>query len=472
MVMRFEDGSLSSSALVETLLERVTVIDDPGGGIGLRSIAALADDARSVAGVRDAERRRGEVRGPLHGVPVVVKDNIEVTGLPGAAGSTALLGRPATDAPLVRRLREAGAVVLGSTNLSAWANIRSPRSTSGWSATGGLVGNPWSLDRSAGGSSSGSGAAVAAGLAPLAVGTETDSSIVCPASLNGVVGLKPTVGVVPTQGVVPISASQDSPGPLGRSVADVARLFTVLSDQDPVAPGERAPRFVHAMNWRARHHPTDQLVDRFVDRLAGRAGPVDRREVATPGPEVLDDEFTVLLAELVDDLDAYLAGRPGDGVRSLADVVAHEDAHADIELPWFGHELFVQALATGGRAGDAYAEARGRNLDWAVSTCLAPALDSGDVLIAPAYGPAWKSDLVVGGHASAVSSWLTTPAAIAGWPIMSVPVGLVHGLPVGLALVARPGEEWTLLAAAALVEAVVADTDPLPRPQWRRPRRG
>jgi len=472
LVDRFAAGTLTSAALVDTLLSRIAAIDDPSGDVGLQAMAALAGDARAVAVERDAERDRGAVRGPLHGVPVAVKDNIEATGLPGTAGSTALLGRPARDAPLVTRLRDAGAIVLGSTNLSEWANIRSERSTSGWSATGGLVGNPWALDRSAGGSSSGSGAAVAAGLVPLAVGTETDGSIVCPASVNGIVGLKPTVGSVPTGGVVPISASQDSPGPMGRTVADVARLFAVLSDQDPVPLVDRSARFVHATTWRAAHAPTDRLVDAFVTTLERTGASVERRPVATLGPDVVNDEFVVLLSELVDDLGAYLAARPGDGVRTLADVVAHEVAHAGAELPWFGHELFVQALATAGRSGPGYAPARARNREWAVSTCLEPALEGADVLLAPAYGPSWKSDLVVGGHGAVVSSWVSTPAAIAGWPIMSVPVGLVHGLPVGLALIARPHEEWTLLAAAARVEAVVAATDPLPRPHWRPPGRG
>jgi len=472
LLHRFDEGSLTSAGLVDVLLERIAQVDSPDGPVGLRAVAALAGDARQVAGERDRERSRGEVRGPLHGVPVMVKDNIEVTGLPGAAGSTALIGRPAIDASLVTLLRDAGAIIMASTNLSEWANIRSQRSTSGWSATGGLVGNPWALDRSAGGSSSGSGAALAAGLVPLAVGTETDGSIVCPASVNGVVGLKPTVGTVPTGGVVPISASQDSPGPMGRSVADVARLFAVLAGQDPVDLTESSPRFVHATSWRAEHGPTDDLVTSFVATLGATVASVEARAVATPGPEVVQDEFVVLLAELVDDLGTYLAGRPGDGVRTLADVIAHEEAHASVELPWFGHELFVQALAGSGRAGDAYAGARARNLEWAVTTCLEPALVGADVLVAPAYGPSWKSDLVVGGHAGAVSSWVSTPAAIAGWPIMSVPIGLVHGLPVGLALITRPGAEWTLLGAAARVEAVVAATDPLPRPAWRRPERG
>jgi amidase len=468
----FADGSRTSVGTVETLLRRIAAVDDPSGAVGLRAVAALADDAIDVAAERDRERSRGEVRGPLHGVPVLVKDNIEVTGLPGAAGSTSLLGRPASDAALVTRLRRAGAVVLGSTNLSEWANIRSERSTSGWSATGGLVGNPWALDRSAGGSSSGSGAAVAAGLAPLAVGTETDGSIVCPASLNGVVGLKPTVGAVPTGGVVPISASQDSPGPLARRVADVARLFAVLAGVESVEPDPPSPRIVAATTWPTGHPPTDLLIAEVVAALRAAGESVVEREVATLGLEVVNDEFAVLLAELVDDLDAYLAARPGPGVRSLSDVVEYERANADVELPWFGDELLVQALGTGGRAGGTHAEARSRGLAWAVDTCLGPALDGADVLVAAAYGPAWKSDLVIGGHAGAVSSWITTPAAIAGWPIMSVPVGLVHGLPVGLAMIARPGAEWTLLAAASRVEAVVAATGPLRRPGWRAPGRG
>ncbi len=472
LLQGLETGALTSRALVETLLGRIGVVDDPAGDIGLRSVATVDADARQVAAERDRERRAGRVRGPLHGIPVMVKDNIEVVGHQAAAGSTALLGRPAGDAALVTRLRRAGAVVLATTNLSEWANIRSPRSTSGWSATGGLVGNPWALDRSAGGSSSGSGAAVAAGLVPLAVGTETDGSIVCPASVNGVVGLKPTVGTVPTAGVVPISASQDSPGPLGRRVDDVARLFAVLSGQEPASPTGHRPTFVHAVSWRTGHDPTDRSVDEFVARLRTSGATVHEREVASPDQDVEDDELTVLLAELVDDLGEYLSRRPGDGVHSLADVMAFELAHPDTELAHFGHELFDQAVATGGRAGSAYGRARAANLHWAVDTCLEPALAGADVLIAPAYGPAWKSDLVVGGHADAVASCATLPAAVAGWPIASVPIGLVHGLPIGLALIARPGAEWVLLDAARRVEELVAASHPLPAPTWAGPRRG
>ena len=246
---------LSPVELTKACLDRVARFDGDLHAFILPTEERALSDAKAA----EAEIMRTGPRGPLHGIPVVVKDNIEVRGLPGLAGSTALVGREARDAALVTRLRAAGAIVLASTNLSQWANIRSRRSTSGWSATGGLVGNPWALDRSAGGSSSGSGAAVAAGLAPLAVGTETDGSIVCPASLTGVVGLKPTVGAVPTGGVVPISASQDSPGPLGRSVDDVARLYAVLSGTAPMASGGPQPRFAAATKYEHLSHAAKAL---------------------------------------------------------------------------------------------------------------------------------------------------------------------------------------------------------------------
>ncbi|HSN02143.1 MAG TPA: amidase family protein, partial [Acidimicrobiales bacterium] len=286
---RLAAGTLTSVALVTALLARIAAVDAPGSPVGLRAIAALAPDALEVAAERDAERGAGNLRGPLHGIPVVIKDNVEALGLPGTAGSTALVGRPSREAPLVTRLREAGAILIASTNLSQWANIRSVRSTSGWSATGGLVGNPWALDRSAGGSSSGSGAALAAGLAPLAVGTETDGSIVCPASVCGVVGLKPTVGVVPATYVVPISASQDSPGPLGRRVGDVARMFGVLSASEP--PPERPLRFALATTWRTDHPATDALVEATVASLRAAGHDVTDREVAVPGEAEGADEL-------------------------------------------------------------------------------------------------------------------------------------------------------------------------------------
>ncbi|CAB4860408.1 unannotated protein [freshwater metagenome] len=469
---RLEEGSLTSEQLVATLLDRIANIDAPSSPIALRAIAAIAPDALTIAVERDAERARGTIRGPLHGIPVIIKDNIESLGLPGAAGSTALRQRETRDSPLVQSLRAAGAIVMASTNLSEWANMRSPHSTSGWSATGGLVGNPWRLDRSAGGSSSGSGAALAAGLAPLAVGTETDGSIICPASLNGVVGLKPTVGLVSTEYVVPISASQDTPGPMGRTVTDVARLFSVLSGQPLKYNQDKELRFVAAINWRTGHAATDQAFETLVLNLRASGELILDREVAIPGEQEEADEITVLIAELGEDLSLYLASRPGVGVTSINEVIAYEDEHFAIEQPHFGHEFLKMAAAAGGRSTNEYRDARVRNLTWAVETCLSPALADADILIAPAYGPAWKSDLTIGGHASAMSSGSTMPSAVAGWPLASLPIGLVDGLPIGITISGRPHDEWTILAAARRIEAVVGATVQLPRASFLPPQRG
>ncbi len=470
ILRRFDVGDLGSLEILDHLLARVAALDPKDSAIALNSIAALSDEARHVAKERDDERARGVVRGALHGVPVLIKDNIEARGLPGLAGSTALIGRPTRDAALVTRLRDAGAVVFGSTNLSQWANIRSPRSTSGYSSSGGLVANPWSLDRSAGGSSSGSGAAVAAGLAPLAVGTETDGSIVCPASLNGVVGLKPTVGNVPTTYVIPISKSQDSPGPMGRNVNDVALMYEVLADRNApdVVP---EPTFAVATTWRTGHPQTDELFDEVVDNLRAAGLSIVDRDVAVPGEQEGLDEGAVLFAELFDDLSEYLADRPGDGVHSLADVVAYEDEHRDVEQVYFGHENFTVSLMSGGRAGGLYTASRERNLTWAVETCLTPALDGVDLLLSPAFGPSWKSDLIVGGHPGPASPSTTAPA-IAGWPILAMPMGLIGGLPVGLSLVGRPQSEWTILEGARRIERLLDARWSSPTPSWSTPTRG
>jgi amidase len=466
---RMDARQLTSTQLVDTLLERIQALDDVDTPMHLNSVAALAHDARDVALERDDERAKGLLRGPLHGIPVLIKDNIEAIGLPGLAGSTSLVGRPARDASLVTRLREAGAIIVGSTNLSQWANIRSPRSTSGYSSSAGLVGNPWALDRSAGGSSSGSGAALAAGLAPIAVGTETDGSITCPASVNGVVGLKPTVGTVPTRFVVPISDSQDSPGPMARTVEDLAILYGVLSAT--TAPQVQTPSFAVASNWRTGNPETDELFDVVVGAMKQRGLHVSDREFAVPGEREQHDELTVMLAELVDNMSTYLSERPGEGVSSLADVIEYEDEHRDVEQVYFGHEFFTMAVDTGGKSAATYVEARARNLAWAIDTCLSPGLEGVDVTIAPAYGPSWKSDLAVGGHPGPASCATMAPA-IAGWPILCLPIGLVKDLPVGLAIIGRPHSEWTLIEAARRIEALVVATSPLPRPFWKQPVRG
>jgi amidase len=470
LVERLGRGELSAVEVTSGLLDRIEAIDLAGTPISLRAVAATSPRAIDEAAASDARRRAGGAPRALEGVPVLVKDNIEADGLPGLAGSTSLIGRPARDAPLVAALREAGAVILGSTNLSQWANIRSDHSSSGWSATGGLVANPWALDRTAGGSSSGSGAALAAGLAPLAIGTETDGSIVCPSSVNGVTGLKPTVGAVSRTRVVPIASSQDSPGPMGRSVRDVALLLGALRGPRPDAHEVDRPRFVAAATWRTGHARTDQLVDDLLAELASIVE-MATRDVATAGEAEGKDELTVLLCELSDDLSAYLAGRPGEGVRSLDDVIAHEEANAEVEMAHFAHEHFVAAAKSGGRASEEYAPARARNLAWAISDCLEPALDGAEVAVGPLYGPAWKVDLTYGDRDN-VGAGSTTAAAIAGWPIAAVPIGVVDGLPVGLGLVARAGDEATLLRAAAIVEEIAVPRGEFTRPSWRAPERG
>lgn len=454
LLSKIEASEISSAELTEVFIQRVIAVDDCDGG--LQSVLAISTDVK-----KQSETQTGI--GTLKGLPVFIKDNIEAIGLPATAGSLALAGRSAKrDATVVTQLREAGAVILGSTNLSEWANIRSPQSTSGWSAVGGLTANPWNYAHSAGGSSSGSGAAVAAGLIPFAVGTETDGSIVCPASLNGVVGIKPTVGTVSAKHIVPISSSQDVPGPIARNVADAAILLDVLSGLDTQsALTDNSPlRIGVVRQWLTGHDETNSLFSNTVTLLA-KAGitciPID---VPADPEQANNDEGIVLLHELHDDLNAYLAARPGDGVSSLSDVVGFNIENAESELEFFGQEYLEAALASGGR-NSTYFEARARNLSWAAREVLGPALDEVDVLIGVPYAPAWLSRLGEGDDYSN-ASWMTSPAAIAGWPIASVPMGLVNGLPVGLGVVARALDEKGLIRALARIESVIGQNDLVP----------
>ncbi|MBI1351459.1 MAG: amidase [Actinomycetales bacterium] len=472
---RLRTGDWTSRELATRLLERMDAVDEAGPA--LRAVLARTAGALDEADQRDRQRRAGELVGPLHGVPVLVKDNIEAIGLPGTAGSLALAGRPVTgDAPVVTALRRAGAVVLGATNLSEWANFRSPHSTSGWSAVGGLTGNPWALDRSAGGSSSGSGAAVAAGLAPLALGTETNGSITCPAALNGLVGLKPTVGTLSAEQVVPISGSQDVPGPLTRCVDDAALAYAVLSGRPECLPDglpdPRSLRIGTVGAWDTGHERTDALAHAIVFGLRDAVASIT--EVAMPSVDgaVMADQVAVLVAEMSDDLGAYLRRRPGPGASTVAELVDFNAEHAETELAFFGQEFLEQAARSPGRNGDEYREARQRNLAFALDACLGPAYDTVDLLVAPAYQPAWKSDLVLG-DLLAGGGAVATPPAILGWPILTVPLGLVDGLPVGLSITGPARSEPALLAVGRLVESVVgwAGT-PASRPAWRPAERG
>ena len=444
-------GDFTSVELVSTLLHRIQTIDDSKGG--LKSVLAISTDLMNQAETCDSSQATGS----LHGIPVLIKDNIQAIGLPGTAGSLALAGRTVVeDAEIVSRLRAAGAIIMGSTNLSEWANIRSGKSTSGWSAVGGLTANPWNYKHSAGGSSSGSGAAVAAGLIPFAVGTETDGSIVCPASLNGVVGIKPTVGSVSTTGVIPISSSQDVPGPLARSVEDAAMLLEVLSGQTGLVDlcnNDEPLRIGVVRSWMTSHEGANKLFEESLAKLSEAGIELVEVTVADMPEQAGDDEGTVLFHELVVDLSKYLSNRAGDGVKSLADVVEFNKQHTDIEMAHFEQEYFDLALASGGRNDD-YKAARKRNLDWAVNQVLSPAITDVDVLVGIPYAPAWVSTLGQGddfGNAS----WMTHAPAIAGWPLGSLPMGLVDGLPVGLGVAARANDESGLVRAMAIIERVL-----------------
>ena len=439
---------MSSRDQVEVALEKIEKIDRTGYTLN-SVLATRADDARAEA---DAYDKSGAVL-QLKGMPILIKDNIEAVGLPATAGSLALADTPVeSDSPLVTRLKEAGAIVIGATNLSEWANIRSTKSTSGWSAVGGLTANPWKHEHSAGGSSSGSGAAVAAGLVSFAVGSETDGSITCPASLNGCVGIKPTVGSVPREQMIPISASQDSPGPMAQTVADAALLLEVMTGQSGfvAALGQSdGLRIGVVKNWLTSNEGTNARFHEAVDALAKSGITIKDIDIAQPKDQVGDDEYDVLKHELHSDLGAYLKTRKGARVRSLADVVAFNLQNRESEMQYFKQEIFDQALQIGGR-GPKYQMKRDRNLNWANMT-LAKALADVDVLIGCTYSPAWVSKLGEGDTFEG-SSWITSAPSIAGAPIGTVPMGLVDGLPAGLGIVAARNNEVTLVRAMSAIE--------------------
>ncbi len=456
---------------VEQLLDRVETVD-----AHVNSICTPHPDALAQAAARDAEAADGRPRGPLHGVPVLVKDNVDTADLPTTAGSLALADAPppSRDAPLVQRMREAGMVVLGKTNLSEWANIRDEGSTSGWSAYGGLTRNPYALNRSAGGSSSGSGAAVAAGLAPLAIGTETDGSITCPAAFNGSVGIKPTVGLVPTEGVVPISASQDSPGPLAATVRSGAALLGVLAGNgvdyaEHATDGRLAGKRIGVPRksfWGYSPH-ADAAAERAVAQLSAEGAViVDHTDLASLEGFAWEDELLVLLAELKAGLADYLPTRPGDVPRTLEEVVAFNREHADTELAHFGQGLFEQALAGPDVTSREYAEARAR--------CVAASRDDGidavlrehrlDALVTPSYAPACPIDLV---NPEAHPGACTSPTAMAGYPLLTVPTELAAGLPVAVSFWGTAGSETTLVEIAHGYEtARDKTTGRLPEPTY------
>jgi amidase len=443
---RMAKGALTAVGLTEAYLKRIRALEPK-----VRSILFVDPTALRQAKASDQRRRTGHQLSPLDGIPVLLKDNIDTADLPTTAGSRALLAaKPKRDAELVRRLRSAGAVVLGKTNLSEWANFRSTKSTSGWSGVGGQTNNPYVLDRNPCGSSSGSAAAVAASLAQVAIGSETDGSIVCPGGANGIVGVKPTLGVVSGDGIVPISHKQDTAGPFGRHVIDAAITLSVLSGKDytPRSTSLRGKRIgVWAMAG------TDAGVDKVMqDAVATltKAGAILVDVTPANQGTIGDNETPALLAEFKHDLNAYLATRPGVP-QTLADLIAF-DKQDPVELSKFGQELFEQSQAAPPITDPTYLKQRATATDLArhsIDDLIAA--DHLDAIIAPTNGPAWLTDYANGDAFELGSS---TPAAVAGYPDITVPAGFVGALPIGVSFMAGRNADARLLALAAAFERV------------------
>ena len=463
-------GKLSSLELVNLYMERIDLVDHRGPKVN--SVVEVNPAARTIARQLDNERRQGHVRGPLHGIPVLLKENID-TGdkMQTTAGSLALLGTPAPqDATVAARLRAAGAVILGKTNLSEWANFRSFQSSSGWSGRGGQTNNPYFISHNPCGSSSGSAASVSSSFAAAGLGTETDGSIVCPASLNGVVGIKPTVGLTSRAGVVPISHSQDTVGPHGRTVADAAAVLGALVGVDPRDPatagsaghfftdytqfldpdGLNGARIGIFRNTVTGYSPeTDAIFESAIQTMKDAGAViVDPADVPT-AQQILSDsaEITVLIYEFKRDIAAYLATRTGLSVHTLADLIAFNDAHAEQELKWFGQELFLLTESdpfSTADYDDALVRSHSLSREQGVDAILQD--KNLDAIVAPTGSPSWPTDLINGDHFLGASS---SPCAMAGYPIINVPMGNSFGLPVGISFMGTAYSEPKLIKLAS-----------------------
>jgi amidase len=474
---RMQSGQETARSLVEKYTARIDAMDKSGPA--LHSVLEVNPDALAIADRLDAERKSRGPRGPLHGIPILLKDNIATADrMMTTAGSRALAGAtPPRDAFIVTRLRDAGAVILGKTNLSEWANFRSTHSTSGWSGRGGQTKNPYALDRNPSGSSSGSGAAVAASLSAVAVGTETDGSIVSPANNNGLVGIKPTLGLLSRSGIVPIAHSQDTAGPMTRTVADAAVLLGAMAGADADDPATQARPHGSAPGDYSRFLDPNGLKGARIgvvrNRLFGYSAAADRIAEAaiaamkTQGAVVVDpadiptlgkfddSEFDILLFEFKADLNKYLTWLgPAAPVHSLKDVIAYDAAHEDEEMPYFGQEIMTTAEKKGPLTSAKYkAElAKNHRMSRALGIDAVMTKYRLDALVAPTGGPAWLIDLVNGDGGTASAASPSTLTSVAGYPHITVPAGFFRGLPVGVSFFGRAWSEPTLIKLAYAYE--------------------
>ena len=465
-------GRWTARSITSGYLSRIDAIDKRGPAIN--AIIEINPDALSIADAMDAERKAGHVRGPLHGIPVVIKDNIDTADkMKTSAGSLALAGNAASrDAFVAARLREAGAIILGKTNLSEWANFRSTHSTSGWSGRGGLTLNPYVLNRNACGSSSGTGSAIAANLAAIGIGTETDGSVVCPSSASGLVGIKPTLGLISRAGIIPIAHSQDTSGPMARTVRDAAILLGILTgadERDPVtkssrtkghsdythfldANGLKGARIGIARQYFGFNDATDRVMNEAIALIKSLGATIiDPANIATNG-KFDATENDVLQYEFKTDINKYLANAPAAvKSRTLADLIKFNEEHRAEEMPYFGQEIFEQSEKRGPLTEKKYIDALAKNHRLARTEGIDATIarHKVDAIIAPTGGPVWTTDLVNGDH---FTGGYSSASAVAGYPHITVPAGLVFGLPVGLSFFGGAWSEPSLIKYAYAFE--------------------
>ena len=470
-----KSGKLSARDLTQRYLDRIKEIDPK-----INSVLETNPDALKIADDLDKERKSGKLRGALHGIPILIKDNIDTADkMKTTAGSLALVDAPTPkqDAFLVQQMRNAGAIILGKTNLSEWANFRSSKSSSGWSGRGGQTHNPYILDRNPCGSSSGTGAAIAANLAAIGIGTETDGSIICPSATCGIVGIKPTLGLVSRSGVIPIAHSQDTAGPMARTVSDAAILLGVLVGEDKSdsitsqsskgekdytkylrKDGLRKMRIGVARQYFGRNAKIDAVIEPHLKVL--RDGGAELIDVKIENSDKFGDaEYDVLLYEFKEDLNKYLAGRGGK-YRTLADLIKFNDANKDTEMPYFGQEIFLQAQEKGDLNDRAYRLALLQSKLYTQERGIDPVMSQNnlDAIIAPSGGAAWMTDLVNGD--CGVFEGMTSFAAVSGYPSITVPAGYVQGLPVGMSFFGRAFSEPTLIKIAYAFEQATKTRKP------------